>query len=98
MRRRRSWMPSWLFDTEKATLKLGAYATVDRVAQALQQSSERKVMIEGCAAGTKSGQYPVHGGMHRVFPRGCLAERVVVQLEANRKDPNKAPTRSHGTH
>lgn len=36
-----------LFDTGKATLKPGAYQTIDRVAQALQQSPGSKVMIEG---------------------------------------------------
>jgi outer membrane protein OmpA-like peptidoglycan-associated protein len=36
-----------LFDTGKATLKPGAYATIDRLANALRQSPDRKVLIEG---------------------------------------------------
>lgn len=36
-----------LFDTGKATLKPGAYVTIDRLANALRQAPERKVMIEG---------------------------------------------------
>jgi outer membrane protein OmpA-like peptidoglycan-associated protein len=36
-----------LFDTGKATLKPGAYATIDRLASALRQSPDRKVVIEG---------------------------------------------------
>jgi outer membrane protein OmpA-like peptidoglycan-associated protein len=36
-----------LFDTSQATLKPGAYATLDRLATALRESSGRKVLIEG---------------------------------------------------
>lgn len=36
-----------LFDTGKATLKTGAYATIDRLANALKEDSARKVLIEG---------------------------------------------------
>lgn len=36
-----------LFDTGQATLKSGAYATLDRLATALRESSGRKVLIEG---------------------------------------------------
>jgi outer membrane protein OmpA-like peptidoglycan-associated protein len=36
-----------LFDTGKATLKPGAYSTVDRVATVLKESPDRKVTIEG---------------------------------------------------
>jgi outer membrane protein OmpA-like peptidoglycan-associated protein len=36
-----------LFDTGQATLKPGAYATIDRLGQALQASPDRKVIIEG---------------------------------------------------
>lgn len=36
-----------LFDTGKATLKPGAYATVDRLATVLKEAPDRKVMIEG---------------------------------------------------
>jgi outer membrane protein OmpA-like peptidoglycan-associated protein len=36
-----------LFDTGQATLKPGAYATLDRLATALRENSGRKVLIEG---------------------------------------------------
>jgi len=36
-----------LFDTGQATLKAGAYGTLDRLATALREKSERKVLIEG---------------------------------------------------
>ena len=36
-----------LFDTGKATLKPGAYATIDRLASALKEDTARKVVIEG---------------------------------------------------
>jgi outer membrane protein OmpA-like peptidoglycan-associated protein len=36
-----------LFDTSQATLKPGAYATLDRLATALREKSGRKVLIEG---------------------------------------------------
>ena len=36
-----------LFDTGQATLKSGAYATLDRLATALRENSGRKVLIEG---------------------------------------------------
>jgi OmpA-OmpF porin, OOP family len=43
-----------LFDTGKATLKAGAYSTIDRLAQVLKESSTRKVMIEGHTDSTGS--------------------------------------------
>jgi outer membrane protein OmpA-like peptidoglycan-associated protein len=36
-----------LFDTNQATLKSGAYGTLDRLAMALREQSGRKVLIEG---------------------------------------------------
>jgi outer membrane protein OmpA-like peptidoglycan-associated protein len=36
-----------LFDTGQATLKAGAYGTLDRLATALREKSDRKVLIEG---------------------------------------------------
>jgi OmpA-OmpF porin, OOP family len=36
-----------LFDTNQSTLKSGAYGTIDRLATALREKSERKVLIEG---------------------------------------------------
>ena len=36
-----------LFDTGKATLKPGAYATIERLATVLKEDTARKVLIEG---------------------------------------------------
>lgn len=46
-----------LFDTGKATLKPGAYATIDRVAQVLQQNPGRRVQIEGHTDSTGSAEF-----------------------------------------
>jgi outer membrane protein OmpA-like peptidoglycan-associated protein len=43
-----------LFDTGKSTLKAGAYSTIDRLAQVLKESPNRKVMIEGHTDSTGS--------------------------------------------
>jgi outer membrane protein OmpA-like peptidoglycan-associated protein len=43
-----------LFDTGKATLKAGAYATIDRLADVLKESPARKVVIEGHTDSTGS--------------------------------------------
>jgi OmpA-OmpF porin, OOP family len=46
-----------LFDTGKATLKPGAYATIDRLANALMEDPTRKVMIEGHTDSVGSEDY-----------------------------------------
>lgn len=46
-----------LFDTGQATLKPGAHATIDRLAQALQASPDRKVIIEGHTDSMGSDEY-----------------------------------------
>jgi OmpA-OmpF porin, OOP family len=46
-----------LFDTGKATLKPGAYATIDRLATVLKQDASRKVMIEGNTDNVGSDEY-----------------------------------------
>jgi outer membrane protein OmpA-like peptidoglycan-associated protein len=43
-----------LFDTGKATLKPGAYTTIDKLAQVLNSSRDRKVLIEGHTDSTGS--------------------------------------------
>jgi outer membrane protein OmpA-like peptidoglycan-associated protein len=43
-----------LFDTGKATLKTGAYGTIDRLADVLKESPTRKVVIEGHTDSTGS--------------------------------------------
>lgn len=46
-----------LFDTGKATLKPGAYATVDRLATVLKEDTQRKVLIEGNTDNVGSDEY-----------------------------------------
>jgi outer membrane protein OmpA-like peptidoglycan-associated protein len=46
-----------LFDTGKASLKPGAYATIDRLANALKEDPARKVMIEGHTDSVGSDEY-----------------------------------------
>lgn len=46
-----------LFDTGRATLKPGAYATVDRLAAVLKEAPDRKVMIEGHTDSVGSDDY-----------------------------------------
>lgn len=46
-----------LFDTGKSTLKPGAYTTVDRLASALKEAPERKVVIEGHTDSMGSDEY-----------------------------------------
>jgi outer membrane protein OmpA-like peptidoglycan-associated protein len=46
-----------LFDTDRATLKPGAYSTVDRLATVLKEAPDRKVMIEGHTDSTGSDDY-----------------------------------------
>ena len=45
-----------LFDTGKATLKPGAYRSIDRLAEALKKDSNRKVIIEGHTDSTGSAE------------------------------------------
>jgi len=46
-----------LFDTGKATLKPGAYTTVERLAAVLKEDPQRKVMIEGHTDNVGSDEY-----------------------------------------
>ena len=46
-----------LFDTGMANLKPGAYGTIDRLANVLKQSPDRKVMIEGHTDAVGSDEY-----------------------------------------
>jgi outer membrane protein OmpA-like peptidoglycan-associated protein len=46
-----------LFDTGKATLKPGAYTTIDRLATVLKEDPQRKVMIEGHTDSVGSDEY-----------------------------------------
>jgi outer membrane protein OmpA-like peptidoglycan-associated protein len=46
-----------LFDTGKATLKPGAYSTVERLAIVLKEDPSRKVLIEGHTDNVGSDEY-----------------------------------------
>jgi outer membrane protein OmpA-like peptidoglycan-associated protein len=46
-----------LFDTGKATLKPGAYATIDRLATVLKEDPQRRVMIEGHTDSVGTDEY-----------------------------------------
>jgi outer membrane protein OmpA-like peptidoglycan-associated protein len=46
-----------LFDTGQATLKPGAYTTVDRLATVLKEDASRKVLIEGHTDNVGSDDY-----------------------------------------
>lgn len=46
-----------LFDTGMATLKPGAYTTIDRLATVLKEAQDRKVMIEGHTDSVGADQY-----------------------------------------
>ncbi len=46
-----------LFDTGQSTLKPGAYTTVDRLASALKEAPDRKVLIEGHTDSVGSDEY-----------------------------------------
>lgn len=60
-----------LFDTGKATLKPGAYATIERLATVLKEDQARKVMIEGHTDSVGSDEY-----------NQSLSERRAASVEA----------------
>jgi OmpA-OmpF porin, OOP family len=72
-----------LFDTGKSTLKPGAYSTVDRLAQALKESPDRKVIIEGYTDSVGSDEYNQGLSERRaqavqaaLFERGVAANQI----------------------
>src|SRR5262245_26845300 len=72
-----------LFDTGKATLKPGAYATVDRLATVLKEDSSRKVLIEGHTDNVGSDEYNQELSERRaqavqaaLFERGVDASQI----------------------
>jgi outer membrane protein OmpA-like peptidoglycan-associated protein len=72
-----------LFDTGKATLKPGAYATVDRLATVLKEDTSRKVMIEGHTDNVGSDEYNQQLSERRaasvqaaLFERGVDASQI----------------------
>jgi outer membrane protein OmpA-like peptidoglycan-associated protein len=72
-----------LFDTGKATLKPGAYATVDRLATVLKEDQQRKVLIEGHTDSVGSDEYNQELSERRaatvqaaLFERGVDASQI----------------------
>ena len=67
-----------LFDTGKATLKPGAYATIERLATALKEVPARKVMIEGHTDNVGSDEYNQQLSQNRAQSvQAALLERGV---------------------
>jgi outer membrane protein OmpA-like peptidoglycan-associated protein len=67
-----------LFDTGKATLKPGAFATIDRLANALKQDPGRKVLIEGHTDSVGSDEFNQQLSQNRALSvQAALMERGV---------------------
>jgi OmpA-OmpF porin, OOP family len=68
-----------LFDTGRATLKPGAYATIDRLAVALKEAPARKVLIEGHTDSVGSDEYNQRLSENRAQSvQAALLERGVM--------------------
>lgn len=74
-----------LFDTGMATLKPGAYATIDRLATVLKEDAARKVMIEGHTDSAGSDEYNQSLSERRaasvqaaLFERGVEASQIAT--------------------
>jgi outer membrane protein OmpA-like peptidoglycan-associated protein len=72
-----------LFDTGKATLKPGAYSTIERLASVLKEDSSRKVMIEGHTDSVGTDEYNQSLSERRaqsvqaaLFERGVEASQI----------------------
>jgi outer membrane protein OmpA-like peptidoglycan-associated protein len=72
-----------LFDTGKATLKPGAYTTIDRLATVLKEDDTRKVLIEGHTDSVGSDEYNQSLSERRaasvqaaLFERGVAASQI----------------------
>lgn len=74
-----------LFDTGMATLKSGAYGTIDRLATVLKEDAARKVMIEGHTDSAGSDEYNQSLSERRaasvqaaLFERGVEASQIAT--------------------
>jgi len=68
-----------LFDTNKATLKPGAYPTIERLASALKEVPTRKVMIEGHTDSVGADEYNMQLSQSRAQSvQAALMERGVL--------------------
>ncbi len=72
-----------LFDTGKATLKPGAYTTIDRLATVLKEDESRKVLIEGHTDSVGTDEYNQSLSERRaasvqaaLFERGVAASQI----------------------
>jgi outer membrane protein OmpA-like peptidoglycan-associated protein len=72
-----------LFDTGLATLKPGAYSTIDRLATVLKEDAQRKVLIEGHTDNVGSDEYNQGLSERRaasvqaaLFERGVAADQI----------------------
>ena len=72
-----------LFDTGKATLKPGAYSTIDRLAEVLNKDPKRHVIIEGHTDSVGSDEYNQSLSERRagavqaaLFERGVASEQI----------------------
>jgi OmpA-OmpF porin, OOP family len=72
-----------LFDTGKATLKPGAYTTIDRLATVLKEDQQRKVLIEGHTDSVGTDEYNQSLSERRaasvqaaLFERGVEASQI----------------------
>ena len=72
-----------LFDTGKATLKPGAYATIERLATVLKEDQARKVLIEGHTDSVGTDEYNQSLSERRaasvqaaLFERGVEASQI----------------------
>jgi OmpA-OmpF porin, OOP family len=74
-----------LFDTGKATLKPGAYPTIERLAAALKEVPTRKVMIEGHTDSVGADEYNMQLSRSRaqsvqaaLLERGALSDQITT--------------------
>ena len=74
-----------LFDTGKATLKPGAYTTIDRLATVLKEDTQRKVLIEGHTDNVGTDEYNQSLSERRaasvqaaLFERGVEASQIAT--------------------
>jgi outer membrane protein OmpA-like peptidoglycan-associated protein len=74
-----------LFDTGRANLKPGAYATIDRLANALKESPDRKVQIEGHTDSVGSDDYNqvlserrAQSVQSALFERGVRSDQIAT--------------------
>jgi outer membrane protein OmpA-like peptidoglycan-associated protein len=73
-----------LFDTGQATLKPGAYGTIDRLAQALKDDPNRRVLIEGHTDSVGSDEFNQQLSQNRAMSvQSALMQRGVSGTQIN---------------